>query len=51
LDEKETDFDLLFHMLMEIERKQKLTAIMIAVFGVCWGFSKVFPVVFKIFAG
>ena len=51
MDEKETDHDVVIHMLMEIERRQKLTAIMVAVFGLCWAFSKIFPSLYASFAG
>jgi len=51
MDEKETDYDVIIHMLMEIERRQKLTAIMIAVFGLIWAFSKLFPIVIAGFGG
>jgi len=37
------------HQLDRIARNQELTAVMVAILGVCWGFSKAFPVIAKLF--
>jgi len=41
----EWDQDELVYWLMEIERRQKLLAIMLTVFALLWAFSKLFPIV------
>lgn len=49
MDKNEADEDVVIHMLMEIERRQKLTAVMIAAFGLIWAFSKLFPILYASF--
>jgi len=51
MDEKDIDHDEMIYWLMEIDRKQKLIAIMVALFGTLWGFSKFVPVVARRFIG
>ncbi len=51
MDEKDTDPDEMMCRLKEIERRQKLIAIMVALFGALWGVSKIFPFLVGPFIG
>ncbi len=51
MDEKDIDHDEVIYRLREIEQRQKLIAIMVALFGALWGVSKVFPFLVGPFIG
>jgi len=43
--------DEIIYWLMEIDRRQKLIAVMIAVFGLLWAITKLFPTLAAMLAG